>query len=116
MQMPCGASVLFGPPPQVHGQPKCVMRSLLLLDQVAGTRLSADGAAVPISLPCLRKAVMCLRMSGPLERAGHHRVHATRRLAGQHVSLSTIGSKGWPARGRADFSVGIPDGILVISL
>ena len=119
MQMHYAESALFGPPiPQVRGQPKRVMRSLLLLDQVAGTRLSADGAAVSISLPCLRKAVMCPRMSGPLEPAGHHRAHATRRLAGQYVILSTIGSKGWSVvlRGRADFSVGIPDGILVISL
>ena len=121
MQMPCAGYALFGPlTPQVRGQPKCVMRSPLL-DQVVdqpGMLLSADVAAVSISLPCLHKVVMCLRMSVPPERAGHHRAHATRRPAGQYVILSLIVSKGWSVvvRERADFSVGMPDGILVISL
>jgi len=96
-----------------------MMRSPLL-DQVAdrpGIPLSEDVAAVSISLPCLRKVVMCLRMSGPLDRAGHHRRHVTGQLAG-HVIPFSIGSKGWSVvvRERADFSLGIPDGILVTLL
>jgi hypothetical protein len=119
MQMPCVASALFGPPmPRVRGEPKCVMRSLL--DQASvhpGMLLSGDAVAVSISLPCLRKVVMCLRMSDPLERAGHHRAHAMRRLVGRYVILFLIGSKGWSVvvPERVDFSVGMPDGILVTS-
>jgi hypothetical protein len=121
MQMPCAESALSGPPtPQVRGESKFVMRSPLL-DQPADhpeMPLSADVAAVSISLPCLRKVAMCLRMSGLLERAGHHRAHAMQRVAGQYVILYSIGSKGWfvVIRGKADFSVGMPDGILVTSL
>jgi hypothetical protein len=84
-----------------------------LLDQAAdhlGMPLSAGVAAVSISLPCLRKVAMCPKMSGPLD----HAPHATRRLGG-HVILFWIGSKGWSVvvHERADFSLGIPDGIKV---
>jgi hypothetical protein len=93
-----------------------VMRSPLL-DQAAdhlGMLLSAGVAAVSISLPYLRKVAMCPKMSGPLDRAGRHRPHATRQVAG-HVIPFSIGSKGWSVvvRERADFSLGIPDGIMV---
>src|SRR6267154_5518575 len=117
MQMPCAESALFGPPaPRLRGEWTRVMRSPLL-DQAADhleMPLSAGVAAVSISLPYLRKVAMCLKMNGPLDRAGHHRPHATRRLAG-HVILFSIGSssKGWSVvvHERADFTLGMPDGI-----
>jgi hypothetical protein len=76
--------------------------------------LSAGVAAVSISLPCLRKVAMCPKMSGPLDRAGHRRPRAMRQL-GEHVILFWIGSKGWSVvvHERADFSLGIRDGIKV---
>jgi hypothetical protein len=117
MQMPCAESALFGPPtPRFRGEWMRVMRSPLL-DQAAdhlGMPLSAGVAAVSISLPYLRKVAMCPKMSGPLDRAGHHRPHAMGQLAG-HVILFSIGSKGWSVvvHERADFSLGIPDGIMV---
>jgi hypothetical protein len=88
-----------------------------LLDQAAdhlGMPLSAGVAAVSISLPYLRKVAMCPKMSGPLDLAGHHRPHATRRLAG-HVILFSTGSKGWSVvvHERVDFSLAMADGILV---
>jgi hypothetical protein len=92
MQMPCAESALFGPPIRFHGEWTRVMRSPLL-DQAAdhlGMPLSVGVAAVSISLPYLRKVAMCPKMSGPLDRAGHHRPHATRLLAG-HVILFLIG-------------------------
>jgi hypothetical protein len=89
---------LFGPPtPQVRGKVKYVVRSSILRDQALDhpwMLLFADVAAVSINRLCLRKAAMCLRMSGPLARAGHHRPHATRQLAGQYVIPFSIGSKG----------------------
>jgi hypothetical protein len=101
----------------VRGEPKCVMRSLLQ-DQAPGhprMLLPADVAVVLINLPYPRKGAMCLRMSGPLEPAGHHRAHATRQLVGQYVIPFSIGSKGWSVviRERADFTVGMPVGMRV---
>ena len=77
---------------------------------------SEDVAAVSISLPYLRKDAICLKMSGPLARAGHHRHHGMRRLVEQqYVTPFTIGFKGWSAavRERVGCLVGTPDGILV---
>src|SRR5216684_2442363 len=120
MPMPCAESALFGPPtPQFRGEWTRVMRSRLLgrTADHPGMLPSADVVAVSISLPCLRKVAMCLRMSGPLDRAGHHQPHATDRLAG-HVILFSIGFKGWSAvvREMAVSSLGMADGILVTSL
>ena len=83
-------------------------------DGNSGMPLSAGVAAGSISLPYLRKVAMCLKMSGPLDRAEHHRPHATRRLA-EHVILFSIGSKGWSVvvHEKADFSLAMADGILV---
>lgn len=116
--MPCAESALFGPPTlRFRGEWTRVMRSPLL-GQAAdhlGMPLSVGVAVVSINLLCLHKVAMCLKMSGPLDLAGHHRPHAMPRLAG-HVILFSIGSKGWfvVVHERADFSLGMPDGIPVI--
>ena len=115
MRMPCAVSALFGPPtPPFRGTG--VMRPPLL-DQAAdhpGMPLSAGVAAVSISLPYLRKVAICQKMSAPLDRAGHLRPLATRRLAG-HVIRYSIGSNGWfvIVHEKADFSLDMPDGIPV---
>jgi hypothetical protein len=118
-QMRSAESAQFGPPtPQVHGRAKCIVRSLLRDQAPDHPQMlpSEDVAAVSISLLCPRKGAIYPKMSDPLARAGHRRLHGTRQLAErQYGSPITIGFKGWfvAVREMVGLPVGMPDGMLV---